>query len=439
MQYRRLFFRFLYASVYVLFFLVLFGLLLITPGDAIERSISNGQKYNVLIVTISYVVTIVIVVFIYILRLYITKTAIAAIPKTWVPIEKGDVKDIVYRMIHGGLSRSAAIAHAARPREQIDTDDEQGGMDDGEQEARIGGGAKKTNTVVEDLCLPLPPKRPVWGEIEHYGWASPNSPDLRNLQYSSVLSELPNLIEAKALTMAPSDQQGLGTDAPMIDAEAVGLLQRTANMSMRGYIDHLASLVVILVDETVTQFLAQYEYARFSNRPISNERFRQLMHLFAEVLRGMQPLDINVLNSLEDASYGWGPSESDIDNDAPLDTNPPSPRSSISHAPTTSTQSSRRRPPLRTPSAHAWSFRTAPNTPVSKRTGTGMLSRQSSENSFAQTRRQYPVSQPSSSSLRSKAASAASSSDSGSVIRLATREDDERLPYVLNLRPTAGS
>ncbi|KFG81764.1 hypothetical protein MANI_009773 [Metarhizium anisopliae] len=436
MQQRRLFSRFLYGSVYILLYLVLLGLLLITPGDAIERSISNGQNYNVLIVTISYVVTVVIVVFIYVLRLYTTKTAIAAIPKTWAPIDKGDVKDIVYKMIHGGLNRSAAIAFAARPREQIGSDDVLGGNESGEAGARPVGGLKKTKTVAEDLDLPLPPERPVWGEIEHYGWASPNSPDLRNLQYSSVFSELPNLIEAKALTMAPIEEQGLGADPPMMDADAAELLQRTANMTMREYIHHLASLGVIIVDETASQFLAQYEYARFSNRPISNEQFRSLMHLFAEILRGVQPLDLGFLNSPEDASYGWGPSESDIDNDAPLDTNPPSPRSSISRAGTTSTHNSVRRPPLRTHSAQARSFRSAPTTPGSR---TAVLSHKSSEHSFAQTRRQYPVSQPSSSSLRSKAASAVSSSDSGSVIRLATREDDEQLPYVLNLRPTTGS
>ncbi|TWU78990.1 hypothetical protein ED733_008277 [Metarhizium rileyi] len=389
MQYRRLFFRFLYGSIYLLLFLVLLGLLLITPGDAIERSLSNGQNYNVLIVTISYVVTVVIVVFVYVLRLYTTKTAIAGIPKTWVPIEKGDVKDVVYRMIHGGLNRSAAIALAARPREQTDLDGEPGESHGSEARARVVGGMKKTKAVAEDVDLLLPPKRPVWGEIEHNGWASPNSPDLRNLQYSSVILELPNLIEAKALMMAPAEEQAMGADAPMIDGEAVGLLQRTANMTMREYMDRLATLGMLAMDETASQFVVQYEFARFSNRPISNAQFRELMHLFAELLRGLQPLDLNVLNSVEDASYGWGPSESDIDNDAPLDTNPPSPRSSISRAGTTSTRGSVRRIPLRSPSAQAWSFRSAPKT--------------------------------------------SGSSDSGSVIRLATREDDDaRLPYVLN-------
>ncbi|KAK2592941.1 hypothetical protein QQS21_009348 [Conoideocrella luteorostrata] len=439
MQYRRLFFRILYGSVYVLFFLVLLGLLLVTPGDAIERSLSNGQNYNVLIVTISYVVTVMTVVFMYILRLYIMKTALAAIPKTWVPIDKGDVKDAVYRMIHIGLSRSAMIAYEARPRDQFaNLNDGHRGSETGNQRAKPG--LRKSRTAVEDLGLPLPPSRPVWGEIEHYGWASPNSSDLRNVEYSSVLSELPNLTEAKALTLAPvevEDQAGSGLDGnAVVDPEATDLLQRMSNMTMREYFDHLSSLGVIPMDETTTLFLSQYEYARFSNKPISNQRFRELMHLFADILRAMQPLDFNILNSLEDGSYDWGPSESDIDNDAPLYTNPPSPQSSISRPATTSSKNSAQRlPPMRTSSAQAWSFRTAPNTPGSRRTG--VLSRKSSENSFARTRRQYTVSShPSSSSLRSKATG---SSDSGSVIRLSTREDTDTLPYVLNLRPTAGS
>ncbi|KHN99219.1 uncharacterized protein MAM_02917 [Metarhizium album ARSEF 1941] len=439
MQFGRFFFRFLFGSAYILLFLGLFGLLLITPGDAIQRSLGNGQNYNVLIVTISYVVTVIIVVFVYVLRLYITKTAIAAIPKTWVPIEKGDVKDIVYKMIHGGLSRSAAIAFAARPREQTNSDDEPGGAENAEARARASVGLKKTKMAAADLDLPPLPKRPVWGEIEHHGWASPNSPDLRNLQYSSVISELANLVEAKAMAMAPTEEQGLGTDAPVVDPEAVGLLQRTANMTMREYIHHLGNAGVIIMNDTTSQFLAQYECARFSNRPTSNQEFRSLMHLFAEMLRGMQPLDVDFVNTSEETSHGWGPSESDIDNDAPLDTtDPPSPRSSISRAGTRSTHNSVRRPPLRTPSAQGRSFRTAPNTPGSGRIAGS--SEKSSENSFAQTRRQYPASKASSSSLSSKAASAASSSDAGSVIRLATREDDDGLPYVLNLRPTtAGS
>ncbi|KAG5928286.1 hypothetical protein E4U42_000944 [Claviceps africana] len=483
MQYRRLFCRILYGSVYLVLFLALISLLLVTPGDAIQRSLQNGQKYNVLIVTISYVVTVMTVAFVYILRLYINKTALAAIPKAWVPIEKGDVRDAVYRMIHGGLNRSAVIAYAARPREHtVDLDGTPLGAGDDagepilESKTRAKGakGAKGAKSKADDdPGLPLPtPGRPVWGEIEHDGWASPTSLDLRNLQYSSVVCELPNLIEAKALSLALAAQS----------AEATGLLQRVPCMTMPDYLDHLSSVGVLppVDDESTTAtttalFLTRYEYARYSNRPLSNQLFRELMHLFAEVLRAMRPLDPSVLQSLDgdgdgdgdddgnnesDTSYGWGPSgsDADIDNDAPLDTNPPSPRSSISR----STMSSMRRRPqpqpqpqppstrTRTPSTHAWSFCTAPNTPRSRRTATetgtvtGMLSRTSSgDSSFAPARgpqqQQHTVaSQPSNSSFCSKSTrSTTGSTDSGSVIRLATEDDPDALPYVLNLRPTA--
>lgn len=436
MHYDRLFSRILYGSIYVILFLVLLGLLLITPGDAIERSVSNGQRYNVLILIISYVTTVVIVIFVYFFRLYITKTAIAAIPKAWVPVDKGDVKDIVYRMISTGLNRNAIIAFEARPREDHRSDIHTNGRkeDDGKENTRPSANGK-AKVVAEDLGLPLPPRHPVWGKIEHHGWASPNSADLPNLQYDSVLSELPNLIEA--LTLVPTEQ-GADVDPPMLDPDAAGLLQRVPNMTLRGYLEHLAELGVVSMDETTTQFLSQYEHARFSNRPISNAHFRELMHLFAEILRMMQPLDFNALTALdEEVSYGWGPSGSDIDNDAPLDTNPPSPGSIISRVESASSaQNSVRRQTMRTPSAHAWSFRTAPNTPGSRRTGMrSRRSSRSSRNSFSQTRRPYPASQRSNSSVNSKAGT----SDSGSVIRLATREDNQDLPYVLNLNPTADS
>lgn len=427
----RVFFRILYRSVYFLLYVVLLGLLLITPADAIERSIENAQRYNIWILTIGYAVTIFIVCFIYAMRLYVNKTVLASIPKAWVPIQKADLKKVVYRMIVVGLNRSAAVASEARPRVH---EDEEGEQDQGEQR-RVKIGRKK-QTAAEELGVALPPHDDVWGEIEHPGWASPNSDDLPNLQYSTVLAELPNLIEAKALTLAPPDPSSF-SDPPMLDPEAVGLLQRPPNLGLRDYIDYLASLGVVDMDGDVTEFLALYEYARFSARPLSNERFRELMHLFAEVLRDMSPLDLDALEQLGDQA-SLGPSESDIDNDAPRGTNPSTPQSNLSRSITASTQASVRRPD--SSAAHTWQqYRTAPNTPrtpLSRRERDAMtrLSRQSSGNSFAQTRRTYPVSQPSSASLRS-----GSSDGTGSVIRLATRDDGEEMPYVLSLRDTAGS
>lgn len=393
-------FRVIYTSIYFLLYILLVGLLLITPADAIKRSINNRQSYNIWLLIIFYVVTIVVVCFIYFVRLYVNKTVLAAIPKAWVPIEFGDVNKVVHRMIVSGLDRSAAIAYEARPR-----------VDEAGQQ-------RPTPAAAEGLGISATLQTAIWGNIEHRGWASPKSPDLPNLQYSTVLEELPNLIEAKAITLGLPDPISQ-TDPPTLDPEAVALLQRPAHLGLPGYVEHLASLGVLIVDETTTNFLQQYEYSRFSTQPISNARFRELMHLFAEVLQSMEPLDLEALDeeSNPPESYYGHPDDGDIS----LST----PRSHLSRTATTSTQNSVRRPP---PRSSSWgNYRTAPSTPHNRR----VVSRKCSSSNFAQSRHPY---QPGSGSSSSASVRSGASS---SVIRLATREDDEGMPYVLNLRGTA--
>lgn len=345
---------------------------------------------------ILYVVTITVVSFVYLMRLYVNKTVLANIPKHWLPIEVGDVTKKVRAMIVEGLDKSSAIAFEARPRE----DDE---------------GGRVVFVAGDGLGVSKELQHALWNDIEHKGWASPKSPDLPNLQYSTVLSELPNLIEAKAMTLAPPDPTS-EDDAPVLDPEAIALLQRPADLSLRGYIDHLASLGVLTLDDTTTDFLQQYEYARFSTRPVSNARFRELMHLFAEILRLMTPLELGALDG-----SSIHPSESDYDPQHTDDNNPSSPRSHPSRTNTMSTQSSIHRP--KAPRNSSWKTAYTRQIPLSRKSS-------SSGNSFAQTRRAYQAGS-SSSSVRS--------GGSSSVIRLATRDDDEALPYVLNLRGTVES
>ncbi|KAL2882516.1 hypothetical protein SGCOL_002257 [Colletotrichum sp. CLE4] len=440
----RAIFRFIYGSFYFVLCFLLALLLLVTPGDTIYQAYSNNQPYNIWIIAAALVLTTLIVSFIYATRLYLNKTILASIPKPWVPIEKGDVNKKVHEMITADLKRSAAIAYDARPR--IETNLLGGDMEEVLVEKQNSGGSaarkrfqlptlKKPATTEKETGIALPPRRPVWGEIEHYGWSSPNSLDLPDLQYSTVLSELPNLIEAKALTLAPPDPTS-PSQPPMLDADAVALLQRPLPMSLRDYLGHLAELGVISLNATTADFLSTYEHARFSTRAISNAQFRELMHLFAAILRGMRPLDPAVLGPLDEPSEG---SESDIDNDAPIATNPTTPRS-LSRSATQSTQGSynRRTPTVnaRNSSANTWAqYRTAPATPLG--TLRGAISRSSSMNSFAQTRPAYGPNHSSSSvSLRSRASG---SSASGSVIRLATRTDSTDLPYILSLRETRAS
>ncbi|GJC82550.1 defect at low temperature protein 1 [Colletotrichum liriopes] len=440
----RAIFRFIYGSFYFVLCFLLTILLLITPSDTIYQAYSNNQPYNIWIIAAALVLTLLIVSFIYATRLYLNKTILASIPKPWVPIEKGDVNKKVHEMITADLKRSAAIAYDARPR--IETSLLGSDMEEVLAEKQNSGSSaarkrfqlptlKKPATTEKETGIALPPRRPVWGEIEHYGWSSPNSIDLPDLQYSTVLSELPNLIEAKALTLAPPDPSSLAQPS-MLDADAVALLQRPLPMSLRDYLGHLAELGVISLNSTTADFLSTYEYARYSTRLISNAQFRELMHLFAAILRGMRPLDPAVLGPLDGPSEG---SDSDIDNDAPMATNPTTPRS-LSRSTTQSTQGSytRREPTVnaRNSSANTWAqYRTAPATPLG--TLAGAISRSSSLNSFAQTRQAYgPSHSSSNASLRSRASG---SSASGSVIRLATRTDSTDLPYILSLRETRTS
>lgn len=266
--------------------------------------------------------------------------------------------------------------------------------------------------------MDIPEHRPVWGEIEHPGWASPTCPDLPNLQYPDPESH---------------------ADPPALDPDAVALLQRPESMGLREYLTHLTELAVLAPLPATSEFLTRYEAARFSARPLSNEQFRSLMHLFADILRNTHPL----ARYEDDGSSGHAPSESDIDNDAPRwtssssagtarDVQAPSDnaRSGAPRRQGSSTASSGRlRPGLgaRNSSANMWhgQSRTAPTTPKSRRTGP---SRASNSESFAQTRRPYPASHTSSASLRSVGG--------GSVIRLAGSEDATDLPYVLMPSPS---
>ncbi|GAB1312905.1 Defect at low temperature protein 1 [Madurella fahalii] len=463
----------IYNFLYYFLYLVLLAFLIITPIDLIQQAVPRRRNYDILVIALSYIVTILVVGFTYAFRLYTNRSVLASIPKPWIPIDKGDVPRDVREMIAEGLGRSAAIAYEARPRVHP--------VVPIQQPVAEGGGnwsAPATSTTPpawlsrpkkshdrdgdEGIVINISQPKPVWGEIEHPGWASPTSPDLPSLQYDTVVLELPNLIEAKALTLAPPDLES-HVEPPVLDPDAVALLQRPECMGLREYLAHLTELAVLAPLPTTSEFLVKYEAARFSARPLSAEQFRALMHLFAEVLRNMHPLSHAALARYNDdygddddgsfGSSGLEHSESDIDNDAPRGTSPSSSGTTarglrasgnnhgsidMQRRASSSTDGSSRRHrrcrpglALRNSSAHTWQqqFRTAPTTPRSRHTG---LSRASSSDSFAQTRHPYPAGQTSSSS----GANSLRSVGAGSVIRLAGSEDATDLPYVLTWSPS---
>lgn len=473
--------RIVYHSLYYFLSLILLLLLCVTPADSIRQSLLNEQRFHILIIIVCLSVAVAAVVCIYIFRLYVTRTALAAIPKHYVPIGRGDVRKGVRKMIIAGLSRSAAIAYESRPRVaegarpmSVSTEGRAGEGGENEKGAPAAKktlrifALKKATTAEEEMGIELPPHRAVWGEIEHPGWASPNSPDLPNLQYSTVIQELPNLIEAKALTLAPPAD--LEPGRPMLDLDAIELLQRPDNLGLRQYLARLAELDVLPASRTTADFLSSYEYARYSTRPISLARFRELMHLFAEILRTMEPLDPAMLGGLDGASLS--PTESDIDNDAPRES-PSTPRSRASQpslgrqhssaAASTRTSAStssggsnnsngsqvrrhrERLGPVRNSSQGTWAgtYRTAPTTPKSRAAAvttpspTSSSSSSSSLRSAANSSRRRPYAAGLGLGSGSATGSNVSVGSGGSIIRLSERVTGPGdLPYVLTLADT---
>lgn len=483
--------RITYTTVYIFFCVVLGVLLFLVPADIVRQVLNhNVQQSNILVLAIVYVITLIIVFFVYALRLYTTRTLLASIPKPYSLYERGSLKKEVRAVIVESLGRSAAIAWEAHPKvvnpevhRGLDTivEDTDGAHEDqadngvqtpqlhGKGEGRIrkfwnrlrGQKPKEATppatTIDDQTGIALQATRPVWGHVEHDGWDSPESPDLPNLQYCTVLAELPNLIEAKAVSLAPRDRQPSAPGSPLLDPEAVALLQRAPHMTMRDYIVHLAGLGMLPSADgaggeqqqqqqqraaLVPAFTDAYEQARFSTRPMSKALFRNLMHLFAELLRAMRPPEQGLLYADDEDSFysgaagygdGFSLTESEnghIDDDAPRDGTPTTPSRSNSNAsrfssrsaqtrnaPSDAAQYMRRRLSARSahsnerpsPTSGGQRYRTAPTTPMTRFYDAHSRSRvggdnnnntdsSSSPDTFARTRQPYNMYSSSSSS-----------------------------------------
>ena len=302
------FFRIFYSTTFTVFALILFLLLVVTPADQIYQAFKNRQIYNVFIVGGTYVLTLLTAVVVYAFRLYTNRTILAAIPKTWSPTEKGDVGKRVQKLVIKHLERSALITYESHPRDLRDeraSAASRGLFSSAAQACRLSTSHKSDGTITSI------PHSPVWGTISHPGWSSPSSPDLPNLQYRPVILELPHLIEAKAVSLAPPDPlyeaetnlPELGPpESPIPDAMAVELLQRPATMCLRDYISHLISLEITTPPSLATDFLTLYERARFSGDELEEKDFRTLMNRFADVLRSIDHLDPAIVAELHEGS-----------------------------------------------------------------------------------------------------------------------------------------
>ncbi|CEJ61356.1 hypothetical protein PMG11_09891 [Penicillium brasilianum] len=392
--------RFLNSSSFFFLCLICFCLILLTPADAIYQCWETKRLTNIFFIAGAYVITFILAILIYATRIYTNRTALAGIPKAWIPVEKEDVNKSVRRLVMQGLARSAVISYQARPR---DISDE-----------------AESFSNYKDLLVNR--DHPPWGFVEHPGWSSPASPDLPNLPYQTVIKELPNLIEAKAVSIAPADDSVANVADPFPDTRVVEALQRPASMGLRQYIRHLTDLGVIKSSELGADFLALYERARFSSHQLHEAEFRELMHLFAEILRGITSLAPPVLEVIRDsASYRRADTESVIgpsDEEGETDT--------VDHFGYEGAITPVRSNSLRPSNASTWETQSGYDTAPAVQSPASRLSVGSS--SYTRPR---PVRTPSIRSLR-RVQSGHSGSSGGSVIRLAPTHSPADLPYTIH-------
>lgn len=302
-QARQFIFRLFYSTSFTLVFLLLIIVICVTPADAIYESYRRRRLLDIFLMTGDYVVTAFLAGLIYASRIYTNRSALKDIPKTFMPVEKEDLPGRrVHRLIQECLERSAVIAYQARPRSK-----------NIEQDALIGG--TKMLALANTRTSAEHPLEPRWGKIAHPGWSSPAAKELPNLEYATVVDELIDLVEAKAVSLAPVDLLAEpGPDGtPEPDPRVIEVLTRVESMGMRPYLQHLIAIGAAPDTSLTVAFLSAYERARFSSKPLSEEDFDAMMRMFAELLRNMTPVDVGMLDFDESTYASFSESASIID------------------------------------------------------------------------------------------------------------------------------
>jgi len=295
-----------YSTTFSITVILLVALLLLLPADHIYQALHKQQLYYAFLIAAAHLLTLLIAAFIWAGRLYKSRSTLVAVPRSWNPLEKGDAPRSVGRLVREGLERSARVGWEGRPRETRDE-------------------LLDVNVVDGDESVEARRGSPHWGIISHPGWSSPESKDLPNLHLPPIVLELPHLIEAKAVSLAPPASPSSAATLGLTDTSnetslppsplAISLLQRPAALDLRAYLTHLSSLNLINPPALAPTFLTLYERARFSPSAIPEHEFRNLMSIFANLLQGMKALDPDLVTELrateiaeeEEANITWAP------------------------------------------------------------------------------------------------------------------------------------
>nr|OQO23225.1 hypothetical protein B0A51_10410 [Rachicladosporium sp. CCFEE 5018] len=242
------FFRIFYSTTYTALWILTLLILAITPASVLYTAISAAAYQYVFMTGGVYVLTALVAVFIYSSRLYTNRSVIAGVGKAYIPVEEGEVSKSVGKLVREQGERSCVIAWESRPRDVV------GEVERAEKEGLLPDGEA--------------------GE-----W-----------------TELPNLIEAQAVSLAPlvMDEQ----EKPIPEPAIVEVLMRHPKMTLREYLTQLSYLGLINPPITSADFLSRYERARFSGKPATELQFEDLMTTFALLLEGMAELPAAIMEEI---------------------------------------------------------------------------------------------------------------------------------------------
>lgn len=285
------FFRIFYSTTYTILYIICLCILAITPVSIIWTAVESRAYQYIFMIGGVYVLTALLAIFIYSSRLYTNRTVLAGVGKAYIPIEDGEVGKNVRKMVVKQLERSAIVAWEGRPR------DLEGEILGAEMQGLLPPDTMSVNRndYTVGRIIAVDPASPPWGRVRHVGWSSPSHRDDNahpDVQFAKVIAELPSLIEARAVSLAPADPTSTPTDdQPLADPTVVELLRRPETMGLRDYLTQLSYLGLINPPTVGQSFLRQYESARFCGRPIAETDFAYLMSTFSELLAGMIELE----------------------------------------------------------------------------------------------------------------------------------------------------
>jgi Domain of unknown function (DUF4129) len=311
------YFRIWYSGAFVILFTITVLLTLVSPTDLVYQSVRNHWLPNVFSIAGVYFLTALVCLFIWASRIYTNRAVLRDIPKPYVAVEAGEVPRKVRRLIERQWARSALVAWDSRPRdvseelralglEDDGEDEDQGLRDEAKKKPSEGLFHRRSARAKTASVIPLKTALKAWGHIAHPGWsllttttttAGDGLRQTQTVHFWSVIVELPHLLEAKAVSLAPPDpsfalDDDLDDDddsspAPPPDPTIVALLQRPSGMGVRDYLAALCALTVVEPASAAETFVAQYEYARFSTQPLTEPQFEMLMAAFAALLAAM--------------------------------------------------------------------------------------------------------------------------------------------------------